>query len=59
VKVLILEQQHEAMKANIMNLEKEVARYKAQTNEVSRILSDQDDAAAQLEFSVKLLESRI
>jgi len=59
IKLLVLEQHHEALKANVLNLEKEVARYKAQSEEVSRILSDQDDQAAQLEFSVKLLESRI
>lgn len=57
--MLILEQQHEALKANLLNLEKEVARYRAQSEEVSKILSEQDDLASQLEFNVKLLESRI
>jgi len=59
IKVLILEQQHEALKASLVKLEREAARYKAQADEVSNILSDQDDLAHQLEFNVKLLESRI
>lgn len=59
IKVLILEQQHEALKASLLNLEKEVARYRAQADEVGKILSEQDDLASQLEFNVKLLESRI
>jgi len=59
IKTLSLEQEHETLKGRLMTLEKEVARYRLQAEEVSKILSDQEDLGHQLEFQVKLLEARI
>jgi len=59
IKTLSLEQEHETLKGRLMTLEKEVARYRLQAEEVAKILSDQEDVGHQLEFQVKLLEARI